>query len=573
MRGDGEFPIDRGELKRTLLESGLLAALVFGMLAVLGRGFGPYWDSWFYYDQAARWGDWFASWWGGASAPSLLAQPQWYFPDQTEYARHPPLLEIGGGFFNALLGDSIGQLSSCRLIVSLFASLFSAACYAFLRGRIGRGPAILGVALYWGSPRFFLHAVLFAIDGLIAAMYGLGVLSLFLWDRGLKGKAVIFVALLAATLTKLQGYYLFPLLFLWVGWTVLNRQGMNRESLRGLLFEWMQAGLLSAGILLSAFILWPANWMNWPEGFRAYLDFITRHSNIPVLYFGELYKGDSRPPWHYPWVFPLIAIPFWTTFPVIVRVFRLSISAARGGLGGFQPGEFLLWAGMLLPLFISSMPMAPKYDGIRLLLPAFGPMTVIAALELARWWKWGIDRLGGSLSEPIRGAILAVIILFVLLPTIRIYPHNLVYYNLLIGGQKGARKAGFELEFLGVTMHHLNPALSEKARPGDILLLAGANAVVRPDPGESWPPLPEGIHIVDFKMLPELSFQNRRVFAILSSRYADLREMGELVLEKIPPIASVEYGEERLFSLHEIPPSFVRDLPDHLKNDREARFR
>ncbi len=553
-------------MKKTLVEAAFLGLILFIAVVILGRGFGPYWDSWFYYDQAARWGAWFASWWGGAEARSLLSEPEWYFPDQTEYARHPPFLEIGGGFFNALFGNTIGQLSSCRLIVEFFAAFFSAACYVFLKPRCGRGLAVLGVLLFWGSPRFFLHAVLFAIDGLIAAVYGLALLSFLLWDRGRWGKAVISASLVLGLLTKLQSLYLFPILFLWIGWNVFSRSDREGTWTKQLAIEWGKAAALSAGVFLTAFLLWPANWMNWPEGIKAYLEFITRHSNIPVLYFGTLYVSESHPPWHYPWVYTMIAIPLWVTLPVVVRAIRFGVAVPQKRFMDYYFEELLLWLGMLFPLLVSSMPEAPKYDGIRLLLPAYGPMTLLAALEISRWWKWGMDRHGEKLSRMIQSALLGLLMLLVLLPTLRIYPHNLVYYSPLIGGPKGAHAAGFELEYLGVTLHHLNPVLAENARPGDILLLAGANAMVRPDPKESWPPFPNGILVADFKLLNEFdehfggfNFKRQQVFAILSSRYADLRETGELVLEKIPPLAMVEYEGERLFSLHRIPESFAKE--------------
>ena len=66
--------------KKTLIEAAFLGLILFIAVVILGRGFGPYWDSWFYYDQASRWGAWFASWWVGAEARSLLSEPQWYFP-------------------------------------------------------------------------------------------------------------------------------------------------------------------------------------------------------------------------------------------------------------------------------------------------------------------------------------------------------------------------------------------------------------------------------------------------------------------------------------------------------------
>jgi hypothetical protein len=213
------------------------------------------------------------------------------------------------------------------------------------------------------------------------------------------------------------------------------------------------------------------------------------------------------------------------------------------------------------------MPQAPKYDEVRLLLPAYGPLVLLCALEVGSWWRWLLTRWGQQFSPLIRRACLMVIGVLILLPSVKIYPYNLVYFSPLIGGITGAREKGFDLEYLGVSMHRLNPKLSEVARPGDILLLAGCNALVYHDGPEGWPAIPAGLHPIDFKLLREVSFSNRSVFAILSSRYGDLGPDARLVLEKLPPLDTVAYQGERLFSLHRITPEFVKSLPHELKRD------
>ena len=124
---------------------------------------------------------------------------------------------------------------------------------------------------------------------------------------------------------------------------------------------------------------------------------------------------------------------------------------------------------------------------------------------------------------------------------------------------------GFDLEYLGVSAHRLNPVLLQVARPGDILLLAGCNSLVYEPGPEGWTPIPRGIHPIDFKMLREVSFQNRQVFAIISSRYGDLGPEAHLVLEKLPALDTVSYQGERLFSLHRITQEFMEELPSELK--------
>ena len=159
--------------KSVLIESIVVGVVLLATIVPLGRGFGPYWDTWFYYDHAVRWSAWFSSWTGGGSAEPL-SNWRHYFPDEP---RHPPLLEWGGGLTHSLFAKVVGAVSSVRLIVELFSVVFSAVSYAYLRNRIGRGLALIGVLLFWGSPQFLIHSVLYAIDGLIAAVYGLALIT------------------------------------------------------------------------------------------------------------------------------------------------------------------------------------------------------------------------------------------------------------------------------------------------------------------------------------------------------------------------------------------------------------
>ncbi|MCG3199247.1 MAG: hypothetical protein GHCLOJNM_03757 [bacterium] len=531
------------------LQAAFVFVVALALLVCLGRGFGPYWDSWNFFFPTEKFSLWISSWWDGNPAPPIT---EWrhYFPEEP---RHPPLMEWGAALCHALFKRELGDLGSCRLFISIFAALWCAAMYLFTAPRVGKGAALLGLALLAGSPRFWVDAVILNIDGLMAATYGLALLAFLKWDKGARGKLLVFGALVLALLTKLQGLFLIPILFAWAASRGVGAGPRIRQA--------GMACSVAIAALAGVFLIWPAMWIDFPSDLLRYLRFITRHSNVPVLYFGTLYKGDSVPPWHYPWVFTAIALPLAFWVPSLVRGIRILVGR------GFRPGNFqgadeaLLWVGMLFPLLVSSMPQAPKYDGVRLLLPAYAPMAILSTLEVAAWWK-AIEARGlQRISSGLRKALPATVGLLLALPTVRIYPYNLVYYSPLVGGVTGARKLGFELDFLGVSMHQLNPKLQEVARAGDILLLAGCNALVAESGPEGWPAVPRGIRSIDFKLVREVPYKGRSVFAILSSRYGDLTPEAWLVLEKVPPLATVTYRGERLFSLHRITEEFVRSLP------------
>lgn len=531
-------------------------------LTFFGRAFGPYWDSWYYFHHAEPFSRWISSWWTGEPVPPL-SDLRTYFPEED---MHPPLMVYGAGFLHALFHRILGNLGSCRLIIILFSGLWCGAFYLFLRNRAGRALALAGLALLAGCPRFWVHAVLLNIDGLVASIYGLALLSFLCWDHGWKGKAVIWSMLTLGFLTKLQAFYLIPILGLWVSLRAWNTNLSLPFSARLLVIfrEWLKVGLVVVLALSAAFLAWPSLWIDFPDGLVRYLRFITRHSNVPVLYFGTLYKGDSIPPWHYPWIYTALALSPLPILLILSRACRKAWNRMSHNQHHPNPVDPLLWIGFITPLLVSSLPMAPKYDEVRLLLPAYGPMFLLAAQELAWWYGRFENSIKAWIRIPYRRLIVLGISVFILLPSIRIYPYNLVYFSPIIGGVSGAREKGFDLEYLGVSTHFLNPTLQKVARGGDILLMAGCNSLVYENGPEGWPPIPPGLYPVDFKLLREVSFEKRSVFAILSSRYGDLGPEAHLVLKKIPPLATVEYEGERLFSLHRITPDFVKELPDEL---------
>lgn len=527
------------------------------LLYYFGLSFGPYWDSWNYLAPTERFGRWIASWWTGEDVPPMTELRYYY----TEEPAHPPLMVWGGSITYALFRNVLGKLGSSQLFIAMFAASWCLAVYLFLKGRYGRAPALFGLALMGGCPRFWVHAVLLNIDGLMASIYGLTLLSFLLWSQGPRGKSVIYLALTTAFLTKLQAAFLIPVLFLWVAMETRRELPPGASLARPLVSAWGNAFGLVAAAAITFFVVWPALWLDFPNGLVRYLEFITRHSNVPVLYFGKLYKGDITPPWHYPWVFTMIALPLTFTVPVLVRLFRVVVPTLLKRAAWSDRFEPILWVAALIPLLVSSMPQAPKYDGVRLLLPAYAPLVLLGAKELGAGWGWLRRSYLDGAAPMIRHALWVTAMLLLMLPTVRIYPFNLVYYSPLIGGVSGARERGFDLDYLGVYKHLLNPALCRVATPVDHLMLAGCFGLVYESDLEGWPAIPEGMRSFDFKMVREMPMKNRKMFAIISSRYSDLVHEAKLVLEKVPPIDTVEYKGERIFSLHEITPEFLEELP------------
>lgn len=560
----------------------LLGGAIFSLLITFGTGFGPYWDSWLFYNRAMPWSFWLSSWWNGQPGPSLLNW-QLFFPDTS---RHPPLMEIGGGFCHALFRGTFGELGSCRLFVEFFTALSLAAMYGFLKTRIGRIGGLLGVCFFLGSPRFLVHGVRFGIDGLIGALYGIAVIAFLGWGQRSGSLALILLLLVLSFLTKIQGLYLIVVLVCWILLLNLERTRKGQYFFNPQAGNDLASGLILVGMALGiAILLWPPLWINFPEAFNQFIHFTTHHVKIAVLYFGTKYGEENPTPWHYPWGFCLVALPLWLTLPLLVKVLRRLVMMCLSTLRNRRyrtdtnnpspppvslmptsmlpsQEEGLFWIAMLIPLGISSLPDVPRFDGIRLLLPAMIPWVILVTDEILCCWRWVELRFLNSLHTGFRRLLITPLLLVVLLPSINIYPYNLCYYSPLIGGTTGARHAGFDLDYLGVSMHLLNPALSKVAQAGDILLLHGGNAPVFHAGPEGWTPVPEGIRAGRFVLNPDLLSEKGKIFAIIGSRYSDFNPKIEAILREIPPIETVTYKGERLFSLHLLEKPFIRNLLD-----------
>ena len=113
------------------------------------------------------------------------------------------------------------------------------------------------------------------------------------------------------------------------------------------------------------------------------------------------------------------------------------------------------WRRDRLPLFflvhLVTLPLirmleTPAHDGVRLFLPTF--------FFLASFAGWGVVWVADGLARPrrvradwVRGVVATLVLVPAAWQLVRIHPFELSYYNELIGGPRGAWKAGFELSY------------------------------------------------------------------------------------------------------------------------------
>jgi len=418
------------------LPAAALFLAAFLAIALTARDPGLTWDESIYYGRAARLVGWFQSIGSGAFQKEALMGAWWS-------ADHPPLgsLWIAGSF--ALFGGSLDMITAARLGAAVLFALAALTIFLWVSRRRSRGEALLAAALFALMPRLFAHGHFANLEMMTLLLWTLTVVA---FEKGIESRlwsvlAGLFFGL--SLLTKINGAFL-P--FLLVPWGLIFH---GRKSLRNV----AAMALMGPLVFLAG---WPAMWVQPLETIRAYLaNKGAQRMILPVEYLGQGYR-DRFAPWHYPFVMMLVTTPLVTL-----------IGAAAGGWDHLKRlrqdflnsshEALLLWA-LLFPVLLLALPGVPKYDGIRLMLPAFPFLAALAARGLFLIWERldaGTARAqhAAPLHPPrartkaLRATAAGLAAAGVLVPVALFHPYQLSYYNVLVGGPWGARRLGFETTY------------------------------------------------------------------------------------------------------------------------------
>ncbi len=353
-------------------------------------------------------------------APNTL---KWFWPFAREEPHgHPPFYAILG-----LVGDALtpwrGDLGRARLGPMILFAATAGAVWTFLARRCGNWAAAAGAGAWVLQPNLFGHAHYASYDAPLASLWVLAVLAFAKAvepgaDRPRWGWTVAFGVLVgAAAATKLTGWFL-PLPF--AAWSVLYR---DRRGLMAL-----AAGGVAAIVSIYVFI---PPW--WPDPIGGFAEFVrsnlTRAETRPITvhYLGRVYNTPAESlPWHNTIVWTALVTPVGFLLLAIVGTGR---AAWRWKTDRFGVLVGLNWACLLA---LRAMPHTPGHDGVRLFLPAFGCLAVLAGLGAAAvTGRWGRALVTLALVE---GAASVAVMM----------PVPLSYYGPLAGGLPGAARLGME---------------------------------------------------------------------------------------------------------------------------------
>lgn len=224
---------------------------------------------------------------------------------------------------------------------------------------------------------------------------------------------------------------------------------------------------IAAGVAIAMLLLGTLFWP-WAGGaplvrpFQALLGAANYPWDAGVLFAGREYRATTLPWYYAPW-WLLISTP-----PVVLAGAGLSVLVAT------RRGDLLyrigLWAVVLLPVAATIVMDSTLYDGVRHLLFIYPVLVVLAAAG------WSALLCGSRPLWVRRGAALglAVGLASVLISAVRLHPNQVVYFNSLVGGPRGAFMH-YEMDYWGNCVLQAVKWSAELARSHNTVMTVSGN--------------------------------------------------------------------------------------------------
>ncbi len=301
-------------------------------------------------------------------------------------------------------------------------------------------------------PRSFGHAHFAALDTFMSFTYMTGILSAA-WmmesRRPWLSAPLAGVLLGLAFLTKIHAVFLLPIVGIWVlvFYRIRGIPALALWFLSGLEifyagWPWLWDDLDAFWSSIRQGIFSQPGWfLRLPQVFSRFTSFLgtsVERDAIFVTYLGRDYR-DIFVPWHYPWVLFAVTVPVGIHVLGVLGVWQTFRSACR------EPRNWLYLAALAFPMLVFSVPRVPVYDGVRMFLMVFPFWAAFAGRGAgflyewlsSRWQpRWATVALAGCLGCQAIGVCYY-------------QPFQLSYYNLLVGGLRGANRLGFEVTYWG----------------------------------------------------------------------------------------------------------------------------
>lgn len=421
----------KGKANHYLLPFLVFTGVFFTIIATI-NDYGLTWDE-AYFIQSARY---IEEWFGKAVSDSSFItydsfEAYWkcWFDGEMAKIDNPQFFKLAAIFFRYIAGTALFDVIvyQYRVATAIWTALLITMLFMVIR-KYSKSSiwALLGAASFISVPRFFADAHLFATDMIITSL-GFAGLSVFMFaskslTRILLG-GMLFGAALASKFTGILAIAIVaPLIIISDDWKRFIREYFLM--------------IITASIFLCIFnppmLFYPLREI--PYYFAS---FFGRAENMPIssIYFGTFYSFNY--PLSEPWVMFGITLPPLLVITTIIGIFFGIVQFVR------NRDRFAYFAVVpfLCLMTVYMMPITPKHDGIRLFSTAW-PFIILLSI-------YGCRSLQGAFNNKFKvGMIICSIsVLFSIWELREYYPHGLSYYNLFVGGAKGAQDKGLTVSY------------------------------------------------------------------------------------------------------------------------------
>lgn len=371
----------------------------------------------------------------------------WQYPEIRQLAGKQPALDQRLTEYLRLRERSpLPILVAGRLFVALAVVVALTLAYLYAVRLLGLLPALLGFLIIAFDPFSIAHTRLLHLDGLAAALMLLSLLAMMACLYIRRRWIDLVVSAIAAGLswlTKSPALFLVPFvaaLGAHALWSLRKSSQVSWQAGFRRVFIPLAVWLILAALIY--FLLWPAMWVD-PVGTIGHVlsgatGYAVEGHDRAVFFDGTVFENGSIPNWRF---YPIVFL--WRATPVLLIGLLLALSAFlfRKRLA-FPRERQMVTAILFLFAFSFGLFMSlgdKKFD--RYLLPAFGPLILVAAVGFFTWLDNGrvfIARQpwpnSGRLADILIWGVMIAIVLAGAIGTITTFPYTISYYNPWLGG-------------------------------------------------------------------------------------------------------------------------------------------